>query len=621
MKTNAYSALSFLWKGLATAFFLLIYGCQNPLPEQQNSLNHSDVEKAKAIPTVTALFVIPEQPSPGQTFWVVAIGQSTLDNLNSQIFGKNDSVHSKEARFGNDFPYWRAEKYDSLPRGTYTANLLLGDSLLRKRQFIVAAANPVSASKIWQTEKSWDAHYEELYSGWINMLLGQLAEGSSWPSLHELTQNHERNILYNSLGLNEDDSLSPVHVVMQPDCADNPFFLRAYFAWKMGLPFGFHLCDRGYQGKAPKTDRWITNETSSLRQNRVAKFNSFLRLVMDGVHSSTARTALNQNGTDYYPIQLSRQAIRPGTIFADPYGHTFVITAWKPQTPDQSGLLLAVDAQPDGTVAVKRFWEGNFLFNTHNVVGDPGFKAFRPIIQADEKLQLLANEQLTDSSAYIPFSLVQSKMERDSFYDRIDRLINPQSMNVFWVLQNLVGALHEQVLVRVKSVALCEEALKAKPGMIIPMPGSANAVFQTGGLWEAYSTPNRDLRLLIAIESVEQFPQKAAADPRRYLLPDTLAASEIIEMLNEFLDRETSSQNITYINSGGIPTTLSLKEIIGRKEAFEMAYNPNDCVETRWGAAENSVEKALCKRRAPQHQTLRMQNIRKWFAQRLHPPT
>jgi hypothetical protein len=52
-----------------------------------------------------------------------------------------------------------------------------------------------------------------------------------------------------------------------------------------------------------------------------------------------------------------------------------------------------------------------------------------------------------------------------------------------------------------------------------------------------------------------------------------------------------------------------------------MAYNPNDGIEIRWGAAENSNERATCHRQAPANQRNKMQSERKWFSQRLHPPT
>ena len=86
---------------------------------------------------------------------------------------------------------------------------------------------------------------ETIYSAWINALFYGCDERASWSSLHEVTRNQNQNFLYNYLSLGEDDPDSKNHLIMQPDCADNPFFLRAYFAWKLGLPFGFHVCDRG----------------------------------------------------------------------------------------------------------------------------------------------------------------------------------------------------------------------------------------------------------------------------------------------------------------------------------------------------------------------------------------
>ena len=293
---------------------------------------------------------------------------------------------------------------------------------------------------------------------------------------------------------------------MQPDCADNPFFLRAYFAWKLGLPFGYHVCDRGSLSHNPKAGQWITNETSSSKTNPVLAFNAFLRRMKDGVHSGTARTALDDENSDYYPVPLERGALRPGTVFADPYGHTLIIAGRIPQTSDHPGLLLSVDAQPDGTVGIKRFWKGNFLFNTSGVIGEPGFKAFRPISVNKGVPYLMQNKELTAAAGFVPFSLQQRKMETDVFYHTMERLINPKPLDPETALLDLIQALHEQLLVRVTSVANGEAYFKSHPGAVIPMPSSAAGIFQAGGQWENFSTPNRDLRLLIAMDAVLGFP-------------------------------------------------------------------------------------------------------------------
>jgi hypothetical protein len=50
-----------------------------------------------------------------------------------------------------------------------------------------------------------------------------------------------------------------------------------------------------------------------------------------------------------------------------------------------------------------------------------------------------------------------------------------------------------------------------------------------------------------------------------------------------------------------------------------MAYNPNDCVERRWGAPEGSAELRSCHGQAPAEQRARMDEYREWFATRRRP--
>ena len=51
----------------------------------------------------------------------------------------------------------------------------------------------------------------------------------------------------------------------------------------------------------------------------------------------------------------------------------------------------------------------------------------------------------------------------------------------------------------------------------------------------------------------------------------------------------------------------------GVRNLLEMAYDPNDCVEVRWGAAEGSPEAATCKRHLPPEQKTKMSEYRAWF--------
>jgi hypothetical protein len=571
---------------------------------------------------VNAMLVLPGNPVPGKGFRILATGGKDIRKGKIIINTPSGELKAIESKTGEDLPCWRIDDFEGCSAGNYKATLIIGGKEVGNLEFVISPEKQLSKNgSVWKTTRSWDNATETIYSAWVNALFQGGDEQTSWSSLHEVTQNKEHNFLYNYLSMDEDNPAGKTKVLMEPDCADSPFFMRAYFSWKLGLPFGFHICDRGYVGKCPQTGQWITNETTSSKSNPVLAFNSFIRTVMNGVHSGTGRTALNNENSDYYPVALNRVALRPGTVFADPYGHTFVLVRWIPQTTDHPGVLLAADAQPDKTVAIKRFWKGNFLFNTSEVVGEPGFKAFRPILVENGKLNLMKNEKLNTLDGFAPFSMQQKNMESDAFYRAMDRVINPKPLNPEEALLDLINALYEQLQVRVKSVANGEAFMQSHPGVVIPMPSSANGVFLAGGDWENYSTPNRDLRLLIAMDAVLQFPDRVARYPEDFKVSKNSSSEEIKKKLQLLLEKKVSELSFTYTRSDGSEQRLTVKETLDRKAAFEMTYNPNDGAEIRWGAPEGSAERATCKRHAPSNQQATMQKVSKWFNKRLHPPT
>jgi hypothetical protein len=568
------------------------------------------------------ILILPNDPDPGEAFRILTAGGEKIRKAKIIVSGPQGISKSLKSKTGEEYPYWRIDDFTGSPAGKYKVTLLEDNKALRNLEFKISyrEAAPLTG-EVWKAIRGWDSSMEDLYSAWINALFFGCDEQASWSALHRVTQNKNQNFLYNYLSLGEDDPDGKNRLIMQPDCADNPFYLRAYFAWKLGLPFGYHLCDRGSLARNPKPGQWITNETHGSKSNTVLSFNSFLRKIMDGVHSGTARTALDDENSDYYPVPLEEEALRPGIVFADPYGHTLILTGRVPQTSDHPGLLLAVDAQPDGTVGIKRFWKGNFLFNTSGVIGEPGFKAFRPITLKKGKLYLMHNEELTVTAGFVPFSLDQKKMKTEVFYHTMERLINPKPLDPETAIKDLIKALHEQLLVRITSVANGEAYFKMHPGAVIPMPSSAAGIFQAGGQWEDFSTPNRDLRLLIAMDAVLDFPNLVARSPEDFNISKQLSPEQIKNKLQAILNKEVSRLSISYTRSDGSLQNLTVGEVLKRRDAFEMAYNPNDGIEIRWGAPENSAERSTCKRHSPLYQLEKMRTIRTWFIKRLHPPT
>jgi len=571
---------------------------------------------------VHAMLVLPKNPGPGEPFRILATGGEYIKKAQIIVSGPSGNLTSLKSNIGEGLPYWRIDDFAGCPAGKYKVILTVDKKVAGNLDFIIShgVVTPPTGV-VWKTLRGWDSGMETIYSAWINALFHGCDEHSSWSALHEVTQNQNQNFLYNYLSLGEDDPMRKNSVTMQPDCADNPFFLRAYFAWKLGLPFSYHVCDRGSLVHNPKAGQWITNETSRSKTHPSLAFNAFLRKVMDGVHSGTARTALDDENSDYYPVSLERGDLRPGVVFADPYGHTLILVGWVPQTNDHPGLLLSVDAQPDGTVGIKRFWKGNFLFNTSGVIGEPGFKAFRPIAVHEGVPSLMKNKELTASAGFAQFSLQQRKMKNDVFYHTMERLINPKPLDPETALLDLIQALYEQLMVRVTSVANGEAYLKLHPGTVIPMPSSAAGIFQAGGQWEDFSTPNRDLRLLIAMDAVLDFPDLVVRSPEDFNISSLVSTERVKKKLQSILDQKGSGSSISYIRTNGSLQKLTIREILKRRDAFEMAYNPNDGIEVRWGAPENSDERSTCHRHVPSKQLETMRSVRMWFHKRLHPPT
>jgi hypothetical protein len=568
------------------------------------------------------------------------------------------AAKSRERRGGPPY-FWFAETV-SPAAGTWRAVLTRdsapGGCSTLTREIAVRAQEPPrphTGAGVWPLRNSWSRETENLFSAWIEKLFeAPLDAAPSWPALHEVLRDKSRNVLFNYLGVGEDQ----MGMVIKPDCADLPYFLRAYFSFKMGLPFGYSMCSRGGGGQPPKCYQWwnILNpdepRAAQLQPERktaspnifgvfdqpparpasvtavkrpvmglAPSFGHYLQVLADGVHSGSARTAASDDNTDHYTVPLTQETLRPGTIYADPYGHVLMLVRRVPQTEGAAGIFLAVDGQPDGTVARKRFWRGNFLFAQNPALGSPGFKRFRPIVlEKSGALRRQTNAEIAKNPQYGDFSLAQSQLDIEEFYDRMDDVMSPEPLDPMRAMKEVIAALEEQVKARVTSVENGRKFLNSGRGDA-EMPDGAS-IFETNGAWEDFATPSRDLRLLIAIDVLRGFPDRVARRPERYAMPKDRSVADVKAELDSVLASELASRKFSYTRSDGSAWTLALNDVAGRAAELEMAYNLNDCVELRWGAPEKSEEASTCKRRAPSGQRAKMTEYRPWFHERRRPP-
>ncbi len=639
---TAVSALSLM----VGAFSIIFYSTTNS-QAQTAAARCEDAAEIAVLPS-------PLAPWKGAPLRVLVASEKPIQGELSLIAPDGSVAATSHERLGGPPYSWIAE-VATPAAGNWQAKLTRQNAPAEcstiTREIAVRAEKPAAprtvAGSIWPLRNQWNRANENLYSAWVEKLFDAPLDASlSWPALHEGLRDQSRNFLFNHMGLGEDS----MKMIVRPDCADLPYFLRAYFAFKMGLPYGYAKCTRGGGGAGPTCHQWFNiqhpeepraaapveqrtaaagNLAGMIAQAPVAPaprpqlglaagFGQYLRTVADGVHSGSGRTALADDNTDYYPVPLSQDTLRPGTVYADPYGHLLVLVKRVAQTEGEAGVFLAVDGQPDGTVARKRFWRGNFLFAEDPALGGPGFKHFRPIVEKNGGLRRLTNDEIAKHPQYGDFSLEQGKVGLEGFYDKMDDVMSPAPLDPLRAIKEVITSLEEQVKTRVTSVENGRKYQGSGKGDAAMPDGPA--IFETTGAWEDFATPSRDLRLLIAIDVVRNFPDRVARRPERYAMPQGKTVAEVKAELEGVLATELATRKFSYLRSDGSPWTLSIKDVVDRSASLEMAYNVNDCVELRWGAADKGEEAATCKRRAPQSQRGKMSEYRNWFHERRRPP-
>jgi hypothetical protein len=584
-------------------------------------------ERACREPADTRIWWSPLSPTAGSPLRILVVSEDVREGeLRITLPGHGAEKIATSRRGGPPFSF--AAELRSATAGSVRVELLKNGETVACRRISIAAKG-VKAGVIhldspgaWKATQEWSRNTENFFSAWIERMFDAPTEVSlGFPSLAPVLHDPGRNFLWGYLGLREDDAKNRDIPRAVPDCADLPYYLRAYFAWKLGLPFALRDCDRGKSDRPPKCGALLHNEQADEKihgNGALERFRSFLKILANRVHSGSARTALDDDETDFYPVALTRSALRPGTIYADPYGHVLMVSAWIDQTPEHGGLLFAVDGQPDNSVGRKRFWEGTFLFANDIRSAGPGFKAFRPIVRgSDRTLAPLPNSALPADRRFAPYSVEQAKLNRENFYARLAKVINPSGLDARAAYAETMSALLEQLTTRLGSVDNGERYMHDKNTPVVPMPAGPK-IFETVGPWEDYATPSRDMRLLIALRVLTGLPGRISEHPELFVLGGRKPA-EVRTEIEALHEKQIRERAIEYRRSDGSMFRLTVADILARRPALEMAYNPNDCAEIRWGADAGTADLATCRRHAPEEQRTRMQEYRTWFHEAKRP--
>ncbi len=236
----------------------------------------------------------------------------------------------------------------------------------------------------WPARRVWNAAAEDDFARFVTAIGRGVTEGRCG-HLDECLASPVVNPLV------DDDEM---RLRMLPDCADVAYVLRAYFAFKRQLPFGF-VAAMGGEGGDPRylhTGRPVLwRQWTDFRSPR-ALFDE----MRSYVHSGMFRLSPKLEDGDTYAARIDRASVRPGAVYYDTDGHVLVVTEVLP-----TGDVQFIDGHPGGSLTHPRFHAP-----AQTPPGSPswggGFRRWRPQrLDAQGVIVRARNAELTD---FAPFA-------------------------------------------------------------------------------------------------------------------------------------------------------------------------------------------------------------------------
>lgn len=425
----------------------------------------------------------------------------------------------------------------------------------------------------------------------------------------------------------------PPTLELYTDCADLPYFLRAYFAYHEGLPFNFvtgtamsqvpyasvddaqNVLAKTTTANSPYGNKITSRGGSSVAvaPGQEKNFVSYVNSLIDIVATSTNRVGAMTPGSemsDMFPVPLNRQGIRPGSVVAAT-GHAMIVWAVTPK-----GEIRIIDGHPGS------FIQEHLLVNAKIKMSRPdqgiGYYQFRPLSlvgakQAKNgsfyggKIVPATNTQLIQAGRYSleqffgpgtqykPGDKVNPNLWKTAFKDTpifayiTKNLIDPTlRINVAEDIAGKVNLLCSDIQERVKNYENARSAgisSSAHPASLIQdVFGSADAV------WEKFSTPGGDSRMREAVKDIanDAVNEFRAAQKGGSIYVYSGSAQDFATQLRQIIAKANSTCAIAYTNSAGKKVGLSLNDVTSRLN--RMSFDPYMCLEKNWGATGDEMK-------------------------------
>lgn len=454
------------------------------------------------------------------------------------------------------------------------------------------------------------------------------------------------------------------------DCADLPMYLRSYFAYKNQLPMSFGVgltankstveqiqeAELNVQRSEEKLNQMMMSGASQLdiekrekslkelrdilantkypsdtRYTRNGNYFServniphskgygrdFFKVVTqihDQISSGSYRmlmTAPGQTPPDFYPIAVSKQTIKAGTVVYKPTGHVALVYDIKP-----NGEILMIQAHPDNSMTRVTYGpEYMRSLTTHAA----GFKNWRPFTVTEAKKD--AQGIITGGKIVFAQDNEIPGYSLEQYFGNAD-INNTNSANTKFVVGGRNVDWYDYVKIRMANgvyklnplaefqgelnnlcVSLQGRATDVEAATLPrnngftpalntePHPGTLpRNIYGAEGDWEAYSTPSRDIRLRIAVINIFANLKKYMTklqnnDPYFQYLGSNLK-KDLIQTYHDV----NAQCLISYTNSSGKKVSMGLSTAL--KRLTSISFDPYLCVERRWGASSQAELKS-----------------------------
>lgn len=427
-------------------------------------------------------------------------------------------------------------------------------------------------------------------------------------------------------------SSDPGGLRLYADCADLPYLLRSYFAWKNGLPMSVEsaISARRVEGNGGDIrytpfGNYVSGRYDILARNSSGRWDE----VWSGIFGTRYPNAVSLlNGTitdvtfsgsyrmigvedsglytDFYPVKIDRDGIRPGTVIYDPNGHVTIV-----YKVTDDGHIFYIDSHPDNTLTSGMY---NQKFVRSNPYQGAGFKNFRPLA--------LVGAKLDSNNAYVGGQIIAAKNNQlasysleqfygnspdpggawskgqflyngkpISYYDyvRIQMASGPLRIDPVQDLRQNVADICNSLKDRVVAIDTAIKSGLQNNDHPLRLPLN---IYGSDGDWENYASPARDARLKVTFMELLNQSQSLI---QRYKAGDptiVYSGKNLPQDLLQTYQNESRTCQISYTNSDGRRVTLNLEQI--RQRLFDLSFDPYHCVELRWGA-RNSQELASCR--------------------------